>query len=104
MAGVEQKVAIARRPEDRRPVGSQRTQAGPQARLSGGAGVRKEIEAVVEHDLGAPRVDAIVVQGEDGPRVVLLEGASEPYRVLVERMSDGALTFDGEGTILKLLK
>lgn len=46
------------------------------------------------------RVDAIVVQGPAGPRVILLDDGAEPYRILVERMSDGALTFDANGTIL----
>lgn len=46
------------------------------------------------------KVDAIVVEGPDGPRVVVLPGADEPYRVLVERMSDGALTLDPDGAIL----
>jgi len=45
-------------------------------------------------------VDAVVVQSPEGLRVVMLEGADQPYRVLVERMSDGALTLDPEGVIL----
>jgi PAS domain S-box-containing protein len=46
------------------------------------------------------RVDAIVVQGPAGPQIVMLHGADLPYRVLVERMSDGALTFGPDGRIL----
>lgn len=45
-------------------------------------------------------VDALVVQGPNGPQVLMLQGGEEPYRVLVERMSDGAATIDAEGTIL----
>ncbi len=45
-------------------------------------------------------VDAVVVQGPDGPQIIMLQGADEPYRVLVERMSDGALTLATDGTIL----
>ena len=38
-------------------------------------------------------IDAVVVmRALEGPQVILLHGAEEPYRVLVERMSDGALT------------
>jgi PAS domain S-box-containing protein len=45
-------------------------------------------------------VDAIVVQRPHGPQIVMLHGTDEPYRVLVERMSDGAMTIDRDGTIL----
>jgi PAS domain S-box-containing protein len=46
-------------------------------------------------------VDAVVVMRDlEGPQVILLHGAEEPYRVLVERMSDGALTAGPDGVIL----
>jgi two-component sensor histidine kinase/PAS domain-containing protein len=46
-------------------------------------------------------VDAVVVmRALEGPQVILLHGAEEPYRVLVERMSDGALTAGSDGIIL----
>lgn len=46
-------------------------------------------------------VDAVVVmRGSEGPQVILLHGAEEPYRILVERMSDGALSADADGIIL----
>src|SRR5580704_17444995 len=46
-------------------------------------------------------VDAVVVmKALEGPQVILLHGAEEPYRVLVERMSDGALTAGPDGVIL----
>jgi two-component sensor histidine kinase/PAS domain-containing protein len=46
-------------------------------------------------------VDAVVVmRAVEGPQVILLHGAEEPYRVLVERMSDGALTAGPDGVIL----
>jgi PAS domain S-box-containing protein len=46
-------------------------------------------------------VDAVVVmRALEGPQVILLHGAEEPYRVLVERMSDGALTAGPDGAIL----
>src|SRR6516162_4487424 len=46
-------------------------------------------------------VDAVVVmRALEGPQVILLHGAEEPYRVLVERMSDGALTAGPDNVIL----
>jgi PAS domain S-box-containing protein len=45
-------------------------------------------------------VDALVVRGPDGPQLFTLRGAQEPYRVLVERMNEGALTVSAEGIIL----
>jgi PAS domain S-box-containing protein len=46
-------------------------------------------------------IDAVVVmRALEGPQVILLHGAEEPYRVLVERMSDGALTASSDGVIL----
>jgi two-component sensor histidine kinase/PAS domain-containing protein len=46
-------------------------------------------------------IDAVVVmRALEGPQVILLHGAEEPYRVLVERMSDGALTAGPDGIIL----
>jgi PAS domain S-box-containing protein len=46
-------------------------------------------------------IDAVVViRALEGPQVILLHGAEEPYRVLVERMSDGALSAGPDGIIL----
>jgi two-component system, sensor histidine kinase len=45
-------------------------------------------------------VDALVVEGPDGPRVYTLRSAEEPYRELVERMNEGAATLTPEGDIL----
>jgi signal transduction histidine kinase/ActR/RegA family two-component response regulator len=45
-------------------------------------------------------VDAIVVSGSNGARVFTLEGADTPYRLLVEEMSEGALTIATDGLIL----
>ena len=47
------------------------------------------------------QVDAVVViKGVEGPQVVVLEGADKPYHVLVERMSEGAVTVGPDGRIL----
>jgi PAS domain S-box-containing protein len=45
-------------------------------------------------------VDAVVVDGTDGPRIYTLKGADEPYRILVERMQEGAVTLSEDGTVL----
>jgi PAS domain S-box-containing protein len=46
-------------------------------------------------------VDAVVViKDQENPQIILLQGADEPYRILVEHMSDGALTFGTDGAIL----
>jgi two-component system, NarL family, sensor kinase len=46
------------------------------------------------------RVDAVVVNGDEGDQVFTLQGAEHPYRVLVETMNEGAATLDEDGTIL----
>ncbi len=45
-------------------------------------------------------VDALVVRGPNGPQIFTLRGAQEPYRILVERMHEGALTLSADGLIL----
>ena len=45
-------------------------------------------------------IDALVVSGEKGNEVVVLQGAEHPYRVLVENFTEGAATLDSSGTIL----
>ncbi len=45
-------------------------------------------------------VDALVVDGPDGQQVFTLQGPDQPYRTLMETMSEGALTIAAEGTIL----
>ncbi len=45
-------------------------------------------------------VDALVVDGPEGPQVFTLQGAERPYRILMETMSEGALTVATDGTIL----
>src|SRR3954452_15991001 len=44
--------------------------------------------------------DAFVVSRGEAERVVTLESADRPYRVLVESMQQGALTLSADGTIL----
>ena len=45
-------------------------------------------------------VDALVVASGEGDRVFTLEGADQPYRVLVETMSEGAATLNPDSTVL----
>jgi PAS domain S-box-containing protein len=45
-------------------------------------------------------VDAVVVKGASGPQVYTLVNADRPYRNIVERMQEGALTLTPDGTIL----
>jgi PAS domain S-box-containing protein len=56
---------------------------------------RETIEAI-----RAGAVDAVVVYTPDGERVYALETADQPYRMMVERMQQGAATLTGDGTIL----
>ena len=45
-------------------------------------------------------VDAVVVKGASGPQVYTLLNADRPYRNIVERMQEGALTLTPDGTVL----
>jgi PAS domain-containing protein len=44
--------------------------------------------------------DALVVLGLDGEKVLILQGADEPYRVVVETMSEGALVVDARDRVV----
>jgi PAS domain S-box-containing protein len=57
---------------------------------------------VAEETLNAIRtgdVDALVVHTADGDRVFTLQGAERSYRILVETMSEGAITVDRAGVV-----
>ena len=45
-------------------------------------------------------VDAVLVAGSNGEQVFTLQGAEHPYRVLVERIDEGAATLSQDGTVL----
>ena len=45
-------------------------------------------------------VDAIVVDGPNGSQVFTLQSPEDPYRILAERMNEGAATLSADGTIL----
>lgn len=48
----------------------------------------------------AGEVDALLISGDQGERVYTLKSADYPYRVLIEDMSEGALTLTEQGVIL----
>jgi PAS domain S-box-containing protein len=45
-------------------------------------------------------VDALVIDGPQGQQIYTLQGADQPYRTLMETMSEGALTVSADDTIL----
>ncbi|HVB87428.1 MAG TPA: ATP-binding protein [Candidatus Dormibacteraeota bacterium] len=45
-------------------------------------------------------IDALVVSGEKGDQVVVLQDSEHPYRVLVDNFTEGAATLDSAGTVL----
>jgi len=59
----------------------------------------EEAEATLEA-IRCGDVDAVVVARDDSHRVYTLEGADRPYRLLVERMQQGAATLLENGTIV----
>jgi signal transduction histidine kinase len=71
-------------------------------RLSPMQGLRdrlSEAEATLEA-IRSGEVDAVVVSGPGGERTLAIEGATHPYYVLLDAMSDGAALLDPDGTIL----
>jgi signal transduction histidine kinase len=64
--------------------------------------VRARMEAA-EATLEAIRtgsVDALVISGPSGARTLAIEGATQPYHLLLDAMNDGAAIHDAAGTIL----
>ena len=45
-------------------------------------------------------IDSLVVEGAQGPRLFLLDGAAHSYRLLIEAINEGAITLGNDGTIL----
>ncbi|GAB2941917.1 hypothetical protein GCM10027048_02970 [Hymenobacter coalescens] len=45
-------------------------------------------------------VDALAVQGPEGPRIFTLEGADQGYRTLIEQMNEGAVLLSDDDTVL----
>ena len=74
---------------------------------AGGAGESidelRERLAEAEETLRAIRsgeVDALVVSTSEGDRVFTLRGADEPYRIMLEQMSEGAASLSGDRVLL----
>ena len=58
-----------------------------------------ELEATLDA-IHSGEVDAIVVNGPQGSRIFTLQGPDDPYRLLAERMNEGAATLNSDGTML----
>lgn len=58
-----------------------------------------ELEATVKA-IRSGDVDGIVVDGPQGSHIFTLQSPEEPYRILAERMNEGAATLTAAGTIL----
>lgn len=58
----------------------------------------QEAESIL-HAIANSEVDAFVVQARGHEQVFTLKGAEQPYRVIVESISEGAATLAPEGTI-----
>lgn len=52
------------------------------------------------HAIRTGMVDAFVVQGEDGHQLYTLKSADQTFRVLIEKMQEGAITLNKDGIIL----
>jgi diguanylate cyclase (GGDEF)-like protein/PAS domain S-box-containing protein len=59
----------------------------------------KEAEDVL-HAIRRGEVDALLVNTPDGDRIFTLRGAETPYRIIVESISEGAVTLISDGIIL----
>jgi len=74
--------------------------AVPRRRVAPGLRARlAEAEATLEA-IRTGEVDALVVTGPRGDRTLAIEGATEPYQVLLNAMTDGAVLLAVDGTIL----
>ena len=63
--------------------------------------LRRRLEEAEDlmHGIRSERVDGFVSRG-DGERILMLETAHRPYRILVERMQQGAVATAPDGTVL----
>ena len=52
------------------------------------------------HAIRTGAVDALAVQGPEGPRIFTLQGADQGYRTLIEQMNEGALLLGEDATVL----
>src|SRR6185369_9789090 len=61
-------------------------------------GAEETLRAIGNGEVG--EVDVFLVSGANGDRVFTLNGAEQPYRVLVETMNEGAVTLAADGVVL----
>ncbi|PKL39233.1 MAG: hypothetical protein CVV44_10245 [Spirochaetae bacterium HGW-Spirochaetae-1] len=61
---------------------------------------RLEIAEQSLRDIMGGEADALLVPGAAGARLFILKGADQPYRTLVENMSEGAVIMTPEGLVL----
>ena len=59
----------------------------------------EESKEVIEA-LRTGKVDAILVEGENGQQVFTLKSADQTYRIFIEKMTEGAVTINRNGIIL----
>src|SRR3954469_2197379 len=52
------------------------------------------------HAIRSGQVDALIVQSDKGNQLYTLKTADQTYRVFIEKMNEGAVTLNREGTIL----
>jgi len=57
--------------------------------------VEEALQAIRNHE-----VDALLIEGPEGPKVYTLQGAEQPYRVFIESMNEGAVTMASDGSVL----
>lgn len=64
--------------------------------------LRAQLEEAKEtlHAIRSGQVDSLVIMGEAGEQIFTLKGADQSYRILVENMSEGALTVSPDGMII----
>ncbi|MBJ6108781.1 PAS domain-containing protein [Hymenobacter sp. BT523] len=64
--------------------------------------LRNQLEEAQEliHAIRSGAVDALAVQGSEGPRIFTLQGADQGYRTLIEQMNEGALLLSEDATVL----
>ena len=64
--------------------------------------LREQLEEAQDliHAIRTGAVDALAVQGAEGPRIFTLQGADQSYRALIEQMNEGAVMLSENGTVL----
>ncbi len=81
-------------------MGKRRTYQELESELTTAQSRLEELEETIRAIKGN-EVDALVIDGPDGgQQVFTLQGPDQPYRTLMETMSEGALTIAADGTIL----